>query len=75
MNNIAICDDERIFVDYMERMLNISADKEGQTFRFYEFNFGEQLISSVNDGMSIDLLILDMEQGDMITVWLDQPDR
>ncbi len=38
MYNIAICDDERIFVDYMERMLNISADKEGQTFRFYEFH-------------------------------------
>ena len=75
MYNIAICDDERIFVDYMERMLNILADKEGQTFRFYEFHSGEQLISSVNDGMSIDPLILDMEQGDMITVWLDQPDR
>ena len=75
MYNIAICDDERIFVDYMERMLNILADKEGQTFRFYEFHSGEQLISSVNDGMSIDLLIMDMEQGDMITVWLDQPDR
>ena len=75
MYNIAICDDERIFVDYMERMLNISADKEGQTFRFHEFHSGEQLISSVNDGMSIDLLILDMELGDMITVWLDQPDR
>ncbi|HCM92201.1 MAG TPA: hypothetical protein DIS78_06535 [Lachnospiraceae bacterium] len=54
---------------------NISADKEGQTFRFYEFHSGEELISSVNDGMRIDLLILDMELGDMITVWLDQPDR
>ena len=75
MYNIAICDDERIFVDYMERMLNISADKEGQTFRLHEFHSGEQLIASVNDGMSIDLLILDMELGDMITVWLDQPDR
>ena len=75
MFNIAICDDERIFADYMKRMLNISADKEGQTFRFYEFHSVEQLISSVNDGMSIDLLILDMELGDMITVWLDQPDR
>jgi len=38
MFNIAICDDERIFVDYMERMLNIPADKEGQTFRFHEFH-------------------------------------
>ena len=75
MYNIAICDDERIFVDYMERMLNISADKEGQTFRFHEFHSGEQLISSVNDGMNIDMMILDMELGDMITVWLDQPYR
>jgi DNA-binding LytR/AlgR family response regulator len=65
MYNIAICDDERIFIDYMKRMLNISADSEGQPFRFYEFHSGEELISSVNDGLNIDLLILDMELGGM----------
>lgn len=64
MYNIAICDDEGIFIDYMKKMLNTSADDK-HSFRFYEFHSGEDLISSVNDGLNIDLLILDMELGGM----------
>lgn len=63
MYHIAICDDDKVFISYIKKILNYAKGNNQYQFKIYEFCSGEDLVSSLDTCMHIDLLILDMELG------------
>lgn len=59
MYNIAICDDEINFINYIKEVI-ITCGVNPNEVLFYEYLSGEELIDGVK-GLNIDLLILDMQ--------------
>lgn len=62
MYEIVICDDDSLFIKYMERIL-ISGGLSSETVNFYEYQSGEELIEELPGHTKVDLLILDMQMG------------
>lgn len=60
MYNIAICDDEKRFIQYMKNVIYNVGLKRGEV-KFYEFSSGEEFIDNLKEVVSFDLLILDMQ--------------
>lgn len=60
--NIAICDDDRNFRDYLEIQLRNYFDDRGIRTNIFHFSCGEELL---NDGMLFDLVFLDIQMGSM----------
>lgn len=56
MYQIAICDDDSMFIKHIERLFN----EEGTKAEFYEYLSGEELIGDTKNRDGFDLLILDV---------------
>ncbi|MBS4933456.1 MAG: response regulator transcription factor [Clostridiales bacterium] len=63
MYHIAICDDDKVFISYIKKILNYAKGNNKYQFKIYEFCSGEDLVNSLDASMHLDLLILDMELG------------
>lgn len=63
MFNVAICDDDEIFISYMKKILHRASQEELYELKFYEFCSGEDFVYSLDSGVQYDLLILDMQLG------------
>lgn len=50
MINIAICDDDLHFADYIEKILIGRVDADPDAFKFYKFGSGEELVKSFEKG-------------------------
>lgn len=64
MYNIAICDDNGLFIQYMKRIIRTVGLTENEV-TYYEFSSGEDLSAHLQDGITYDLLILDMQMHKM----------
>ncbi|PXV95627.1 LytTR family two component transcriptional regulator [Lachnotalea glycerini] len=64
MFHIAICDDEKRFIQYMKNIIYNAGLKRGEVI-FYEFSSGEEFIDYLKETASFDLLILDMQLKNM----------
>lgn len=62
--DIAVCDDETGFINYMEQML-LKSGLEKEEVVFHEYHSGEGLLDSLGDCEKIDLLILDMQMKEL----------
>ncbi len=58
MYTIAICDDMRDFLDWLEKALNRYAEEAGEQFRIIRFNDGYQLLEYRKE--RINLIFLDV---------------
>lgn len=71
MINIAICDDDTFFIDYIEKVI-VEVNGSDKDINFYEYTKGKVFLWDVEDGMDIDLLILDIKlddaMGDQVAV-------
>ena len=71
MINIAICDDDTFFIDYIEKVI-VEVNGSDKDINFYEYTKGKAFLWDVEDGMDIDLLILDIKlddtMGDQVAV-------
>ena len=71
MFNIAICDDDTFFIDYIEKVI-VEVNGSDKDINFYEYTKGKVFLWDVEDGMDIDLLILDIKlddaMGDQVAV-------
>jgi len=63
MFNIAICDDDTFFIDYIEKVI-VEVNGSDKDINFYEYTKGKSFLWDVEDGMDIDLLILDIKLDD-----------
>lgn len=59
MYHIAICDDDKTFIQYIERLFKKSECND--EVRFYEYLSGEELVEDIPKQEKCDLLILDMK--------------
>lgn len=64
MYNIAICDDDLFFIQYMKNII-LTSGLDERMIMFYEYHSGEELIKSLDTNIEYDLLILDMQMGNM----------
>ncbi len=64
MYHIAICDDDQFFINYMKKIIIASGLDEKMTI-FYEYYSGEELIHNMDNNIEYDLLILDIQMGNM----------
>ena len=60
MYRIAICDDDKNFITYIEEMI-AQCEINQKEIEFYEFESGEELIRKMGEMISCELLILDMQ--------------
>ena len=71
MFNIAICDDDTFFIDYIEKVI-VEVNGSDKDINFFEYTKGKIFLWDVEDGMDIDLLILDIKlddaMGDQVAV-------
>lgn len=58
--NIAICDDDRAFIQYIKEKI-CQCDWEQNAITFYDFSSGEKLVAKMDEMQTCDLLILDMQ--------------
>lgn len=65
MYHVAICDDDKVFISYIKKILAQAKGDERKQFKIYEFCSGEDLIRGLDASIHVDLLILDMELGGM----------
>ena len=63
MYHVVICDDDKVFISYIRKILDQAKGTNEYQFNIYEFCSGEDLVSSLDTSIHIDLLILDMEVG------------
>ncbi len=65
MYHIAICDDDKVFIAYIKKIIKQAEAKEKYKYQFkiYEYVSGEDLIDSLKGNIQYDLLILDMQLG------------
>lgn len=64
MYNIALCDDDKKFIDYIKNII-IQSGLKKEDINFYEFFSGEELIKSLNYNKEYDLLILDIQMKEL----------
>lgn len=65
MYYIAICDDDKNFIEYMKKCIKLSKKNEQFEMIFYEYYSGEDLVKDMDGTKRYDLLILDMQLGGM----------
>ncbi len=64
MFHIVLCDDDRDFISYMEKMINkVLFDMEEAVF--HEYASGKEMMDSLKEDSECDLLILDMQMPEM----------
>lgn len=61
MYHIGICDDDEVFIKYIERLFN----ETGQEIEFLEYRSGEELLCDMQKRTMYDLLILDVRMPGM----------
>lgn len=61
---IAICDDDKKFISYIKRII-ITSGADPQTTHFTEYTSGKEFVFELESRKECDLLILDMQLGDM----------
>ena len=61
MYKIAICEDDRNYIDFLKKMILATNVVEPETILFYDFYSGEQLF--LYSELDFDLVILDMQMG------------
>ena len=61
MYHVAICDDDKVFISYIRKILSQAKGINQYQFKIYEYYSGEELVSSLDTSMHLDLLILDMK--------------
>lgn len=61
MYNVAICDDDNVFISYIKNIINRAKGNKEWKCDFYEFTSGEKLLETLSENVYYDLLILDME--------------
>lgn len=64
MYHIMICDDDSVFVEYIEDIILKSGIEEGEA-EFYKYSSGEALLAGLERIRCCDLLILDMQMKEM----------
>ena len=64
MIHIAICDDDKKFISYIKRII-ITSGADPQTTYFDEYTSGKEFVFNLESRKECDLLILDMQLGDM----------
>lgn len=64
MIHIAICDDDKNYISLMKKII-IASGADSQTTFFTEYTSGKELIFDLETRKECDLLILDMQLGDM----------
>lgn len=60
MFKIAICDDDKNFIDYTKKVL-VGAGLNEKEAKFYEYYSGEDFLFDMEDGIELDILILDIQ--------------
>lgn len=65
MYSIAICDDDKKFITYIKTVLFQARQNEKQQFKIYEFSSGKELVWKLDGSVHFDLLILDMQLGEI----------
>lgn len=65
MYHVAICDDDKVFISYIKKILKQANNKEKIELKIYEFVSGEDLVRSLEKHIHWDLLILDLQLGGM----------
>lgn len=65
MLHIAICDDDKIFINYIKKIIIQAKDKKEDEITIYEYFSGEEFVRNLENNVqyNIDLLILDMQLG------------
>ena len=63
MYHVAVCDDDKVFISYIRKILGQAKGANQYQFKIYEFYSGEELVNGLDTNMHLDLLILDMELG------------
>ncbi len=61
--NIAICDDEKIQIDNLRRLVNLWADEYNLLINIKEFISGESFLFEFNENTNFDIILLDIEMG------------
>ena len=64
MKRIAICDDEKIILDEVSKYINNYAEKKNEKLEVFCFDSARSLISSLEDGKSFDIFVLDVFIGE-----------
>lgn len=64
MLKIAICDDEKSQINLLKNILSIHLDLKGLDYKIYEFDCGENLISSITKE-NYDIIFSDIEMKDL----------
>lgn len=64
MIHIAICDDDKNFISYVKKMI-IKAGVNPENVYFSEYTSGQEFVFKIDSANECDLLILDMQLGDM----------
>ena len=54
MYHVAICDDDKVFISYIRKILNQARGTNQYQFKIYEFYSGEELVSSLDTSTHID---------------------
>lgn len=62
---VAICDDNFVYTDYIEKLIFKAADCPKEEFIIYKYKSGEDFINSFSEGINYDLVIMDMQMGRM----------
>lgn len=60
MYNIIICDDDNIFIQYMEKII-LNSGVDIKEVNFYKYLSGEELLENLDRSTAYDLLLLDMQ--------------
>ncbi len=63
--NIAICDDEQIQIDNLNRMVSVWAMSEGVSVNLKSFHSAESFMFEYSENKSFDILLLDIEMSGM----------
>lgn len=64
MIHIALCDDDKEYISLIKRII-LEAGADSQTTFFLEYTSGKEFVFDLESGKECDLLILDMQLGDM----------
>lgn len=64
MIHIAVCDDDVRYIAFIKKMITMSG-ADSRTTVFTEYTSGKEFVFHLDEGQEIDLLILDMQLGDM----------
>lgn len=63
MYNIAICDDDQVYIQYMKKLIITCGFDD--VVNFYEYYSGEELVADFKNHIDYDVLILDMQMSGM----------